>query len=153
MDNWEGGKKIHPMPKTLDPPSEEFGETTRLTGNRHSEKEEEEIEEPTKYTFTCGTSAVVIGAVLLIAVMVAVLYTDLLSTPRPVTKMIEIKWTCPSGKADCELTRKMTLMPITIDVPFERHWLDYTQQYRLQQELATVDSEIMAQIEQYYREM
>ena len=95
----------------------------------------------------------VIGCLVILAGLITVFCTDLLETPKPVTKMIEIKWTCPSGKADCELTRKMTLMPITIDVPFERHWLDYTQQYRLQQELATVDSEIMAQIEQYYREM
>jgi hypothetical protein len=143
------------MPETMYPP-EEFNENSRLTDNKPSDREEEEnLVEPAKYTFTCGTLVVVIGFLLLTAGLIVVFCTDLLETPQPVTKMIEIKWKCPtdSSDRDCELTRKMTLMPIEIDVPFERHWLTYTQQYRLQKELANIDSNIMAQIDEYYKEM
>jgi len=68
---------------------------------------------------------------------------------EPVTKPIEIKWTCPPlGEAgDCRLTRPFTLVPFYIDVPFERHWLDYTQQYRLHKTLAESDKKITVQIE------
>jgi hypothetical protein len=129
VDKVSVSKRIHPMPNesTVDGYSREFDELTRLT-NAHNRKDAPAIDE-VGYPWTCFTTIVVIGAFALLAILGVAVTTNNLIDPVPVIKPIEIKWKCPAvgETGECKLTRPFTLMPISIDVPFERHWLNYTQ--------------------------